>query len=150
MSLMLESVCTAISNLSITGVTIKDADEIAASWQSLPNVLYPNINEPGFVTGFSLEYVTVLRGASAPVNVHYTLNYRFLGTALGDSPIIGVAYGNVLDKFILIIAAIMGEASPYSGKVQMELGEVSIGAKADPVGNSYHGADFALNIVEQI
>lgn len=148
MSLYLSSICTAISNLSITGVTIKDVDELAASWQSLPNVLYPNINQPGFVTGFSVEYPTVNRGTDAMMDVSYTLNYRFLGTQVGSLSNIGTAYGDALTKMLLIVASILDNASPYSGQVLMTLGEVSIGLKEDPAGNMYHGADFALNITE--
>lgn len=148
-ALNLPDVCNSIAALSISGVTIKDRDEVVASWVGSPNILYPNVNPPGFVTGFRPEYVTNLRGLNAPSDIHYTLNYRFLGTQVGDLSTMSGAYSNVVDKMVLIIAAIMDAGTIYSGKVQIELGDISIGLKEDPVGNQYHGADFALVITEQ-
>jgi len=145
-SLLLESVTNAIAAISITGVTVKDADEVAASWKSLPNVLYPN--PEGFITDFSITYQANLRGATAPLDVAYTLNYRFLGVEIGDLSQMAKQYGDMIGKVADIIAAMISTDTPYSGIVEMEVRSVSIGARADPVGNIYHGADIALGVTE--
>jgi len=147
-SLNLANIANSISALSVSGVTVKDKDEIVGNWTPLPNVLYPNIDGGGWVTGFGLDYVTVMQGASAKMDISYTLNYRFLGVQCGDISIVPAAYSALVDKLILIINAIIAMDEPYSGAVEMKLGDVSIGERTDPAGNNFFGADFALNIVE--
>lgn len=145
-SSLLADITEAISELSIDGVTVKDTNQIAASWVSLPNVLYPNPEE--FITNFQLQYQSMPRGAEAKVDIRYTLNYRFLGTQIGDMGNLGKAYASMIGKVLLIIAAMMETTSPYDGRVDMELANVTVGARVDPAGNGFHGADIALNIVE--
>lgn len=147
-ALNLTNITNAIAALNIAGVTVKDSDEIMSNWISLPNVLYPNPNQDAFLTGFALQYDSVLQGADAPITVSYTLNYRFLGSQIGDMGTFTQAYADVLAKVILIVNAIIALPGPYSGTVDMELTDVTIGGKQDPAGNQYHGADFALKITE--
>jgi hypothetical protein len=147
-SLHLKDIADAISAISITGVTVKDVNQLSGSWVSLPNVLYPNIDGP-WVTDFSLDYKAFVRGVSAPVNPSYTLHYRFLGVAVGDLAILPAAYNDLIDKVILIINAIMGEDDPYSGGVNMELDDISdLHPLPDPAGNMFYGCDFALRVEE--
>jgi len=146
--LYLSEVCDAIAGITISGVTVKDRDQIAGSWLSLPNVLYPNPSQDGFITGFTMQFDSMLQGANAPMTLNYTLNYRFLGTAIGDLGIFTHAYSSIVDKLVLIVNAILATPAPYSGRIQMSLGAVTMGAKEDPAGNVYYGADFALLIEE--
>lgn len=145
--LYISSVCDAIAGISISGVTVKDRNEIVGNWNSMPNVLYPNPNG-SFITGFSMKFDSMLQGANAPITLNYTLNYRFLGTAIGDLSTFTTAYSAIMDKIILIVNAIIANPAPYSGRIQMSLGDVTMGAKEDPAGNMYHGADFSILIEE--
>lgn len=76
-SLHLADVANAISQISIAGVTVKDKDEIAGSWTSLPNVLYPKPD--GWITDFVIRFDAMPHGVAALSTVLYHLNYRFLG-----------------------------------------------------------------------
>lgn len=145
-SSLLTDITNAIEALSINGVTVKDIDQISAQWKSQPNVLYPN--PEGFMTNFTLEYQSFTRGASSQVDIKYTLNYRFLGSEIGDLSNMPTAYSQMVDKVILIINAMITATAPYDGKVDMELAGVSFGARTDPAGNGFHGADIALDITE--
>ena len=145
-ALFLSSIADSISAISITGVTVKDKDQIAGSWEATQNVLYPN--PEGWITGFGLEYDALMQGASAPMTINYTLNYRFLGVRVGDLSTFPVSYSLLVDKFVLVINAIIATPAPYSGRVTMQIGDVSIGPKVDPIGNNYFGADFAVSISE--
>lgn len=147
-SLLLSSICDSISAISISGVTVRDVDQIAPTWVSTPNVLYPNPNNEGFIKGFGMEFDSIMQGTSAPSTVRYSLNYRFLGTPIGDMANFSSAYADVVSKVALIVNAIISNPAPYSGRVQMSLGSVSVGAKTDPAGNRFHGADFELLITE--
>jgi len=116
-SSLLTTVTGDIANLSISGVKIVNYNGIVASWIAQPNVLYPN--PENFITNFRVEYQSFLHGASAQVNFNYTLNYRFLGTQLGNLSNFPVAYSAVVDKYLLILAAIVTNHSAASGKADL-------------------------------
>lgn len=145
-SLNLANIADAISALSVSGVTVKDKDQIAGSWVSTPNVLFPRPD--GWVSNFRIVFDSVLQGTNAPMTISYTLNYRFLGVQAGDIATFPVAYSSLVDKLILIVNAIVAMYAPYSGRVEMVIGNIDIGAKVDPAGNNFFGADFSINISE--
>jgi hypothetical protein len=146
-SSLLTTITGEIAALSITGVTIKDYDEVVVNWKAMPNVLYPNVEN--FLTGLKLDYESFPHGASAQVNISYTLNYRFLGTQVGNNTATySLAYKDVIDKVLLIINAIVTNHSYASGKASVELAGVKFGGFSDPSGAFYHGADIALSVVE--
>ena len=145
-SSLLTSVTGAIDDISVSGVTIKNYDGIVSNWLSTPNVLYPS--PESFLTGFSMEYQSFPHGATAQVNLKYTLNYRFLGTALGNMGNFPTAYADVVDKVVLIVNAIITNHSLVSGAADIELRNISFGPRDDPAGNNYHGADIAIDVTE--
>ena len=98
-SSLLTTITNDIAGLSITGVTMKDYDEIVSSWKATPNVFYPN--PENFITNFRIDYQSFQHGASAQVNFSYTLNYRFLGTQVGNLGNMATAYKDVVDKLLL-------------------------------------------------
>src|SRR3990172_8976142 len=95
-SLNLANVANAIAAISIPDVTVKDKDEIVGNWTPLPNVLYPNPYD--WITDFGIEYVTVMQGATAKMDISYTLNYRFLGVQVGDISTFPASYSALVDK----------------------------------------------------
>lgn len=143
---LLENITQAISEISVAGVTVKDVDEISASWVSTNNVLYPH--PESFMTNFSTVYQSFGRGSLAQVDFKYTLNYRFLSTQIGDMANFTKAYAQLINKVLLIIAEMVETHAPYDGRVNLEIGAVTFGPRIDPAGNSFHGADIALNITE--
>jgi hypothetical protein len=145
-SLYLASIADAISNISISGVTVKDKDQLSGNWTPLPNVLFPSPDN--WITGFAIQYDALMQGASAPMTIKYTLNYRFLGVQVGDIAAFPVSYSALVDKVVAIINALIAVPAPYSGKVEMIVGNIGIGARNDPAGNNFFGADIALNISE--
>lgn len=145
-ALNLANISNAIAAISISGVTVKDKDEVIGNWTPLPNVLYPKPD--GWITGFKIDYATVMQGASAKMDISYTLNYRFLGVQAGNLSIFPAAYSSLVDKLILIINAFIALDAPYAGSVELKIGGVEIGPRQDPAGNNFFGADIALNVME--
>lgn len=145
-SMYLSSIADAISNISISGVTVRDKDQIAGSWASMANVLYPFPDD--FITGFEVQYDSILEGTAAPMTLRYTLNYRFLGVQVGDIGTWGADYSATLDKVVLIVNAMIATHAPYDGRVRMKAGGISVGQRDDPSGNQFIGADIALEIEE--
>jgi hypothetical protein len=147
-SLLLPQIANAISHLSIAGVTIKDVDAISTNWTATANVLYPNPEPPGWVTGFQVKNLTFVRGASAHCDISYTLNYRFLGVQIGDLSQFTKSYSDLVEKVSSIVEAVITNDAPYSGAVDMTIGNISFGKRLDMAGNAYHGADIPLIITE--
>ena len=147
-STLFTSITDAISNISIAGITVLDYDEIASNFQMKPYVLYPNPAENGFVTNFGVSYNSFDQGANGLTDISYTLHYRFLATQIGDMLSFTKAYGYMLDGLVKIINALITTDAPYSGRVDMQLASVSVGARTDPSGIGFHGADIALKITE--
>jgi hypothetical protein len=147
-SLQLASIVDAIAAVSISGVTIKDVDQVAGSFLGQSSILYPNIDGP-FVTDFRLDYKAITRGSTAPVNALYTLNYRYLYVAVGDIALLPKAYSDVFTKLITILNALAAVHAPYSGGVDMEIAAVTdLHPLPDPVGNMFYGFDIALAVEE--
>jgi hypothetical protein len=147
-ALKLAQVADAISNISVSGVTVKDIDQMAGSWVATPNVFYPNVNAP-WVTDFRFDWQSVLRGSNAPVNVYYNLHYRFLSVQVGDLAIQPTAFNNLITKMIGIINALEGVSTLLSGSVTMEITAISnILRLEDLAGNLFSGCDFTLSIME--
>jgi hypothetical protein len=144
--LYLAYIADAIAAISISGVTVKDKDQIVGTWISSPGVLFPN--PENWITDFGVEFASLLQGVEAPINVSYTLNYRYLGSIVGDISSFPSAYSALVDKLVLIINAMLAVSSPYSGRINMVLGPVDIGPKEDLQGDTYFGADIALRIEE--
>ncbi len=145
-ALFLANITNAIAALTISGVTIKDIDEVVGSWIQTPNVLYPNMDD--FVTNFAITYPTFVQDGTGPVDVDYTLNYRFLSTQVGDLATVPVQFGNIMTKAIAIANALLVVRAPYDGRILMSIGSIAVGARNDPAGNQYFGADIPLNIQE--
>jgi hypothetical protein len=141
-TLYLANIADAISSISISGVTVKDKDQVSASWLAQPNVLFPNVEN--WIDNFTLAY-NILDGVET---VSYTLNYRFLSTQIGDLATFPVAFSDLVDKVSTILGALVDVLSPYSDNVTMKVTSVQIGGRTDPVGNEYHGADISLAIEE--
>lgn len=148
-TMLLPNIADSISQISIDGITVKDVNELSGSWKNTNHILYPNPEQPGWITNFKLNYQSILKGANAPVDISYTLNYRYLSVAIGDVAQFPKAYNDLVNEVASIVAAIMGVPSPYSGKVGMEIGNVILGGRKDLAGNDYHGADIQLLITEQ-
>jgi hypothetical protein len=147
-SLQLANIVDAIAAVSISGVTVKDVDQVAGSFLGQSSILYPNIDGP-FVTDFSLDYQVIGRGANAAVNVFYTLNYRYLYVQVGDIAILPKAYNDVFTKLIAVLNAFAGLSNPYSGAVIMEIAAVTdLHPLPDPVGNMFYGFNIALRVEE--
>lgn len=141
-TLYLASIADAISNTSISGVTVKDKDQVAASWESAPDVLYPN--PENWISNFTPVYDVTGNLETAA----YTMNYRLLTTLVGDFATFPAAISDLVDKISLVLGALVDVINPYSANVEMKISGVSTGPKEDPAGNMYHGADISLAIEE--
>lgn len=146
-SLALATVADSISKISISGVTVKDVNELSASWKSLPNVLYPRPD--GFVTGLRFKTDSYGINGAEKGTFTYNLTYRFLGTAVGNMGTFGQAYSDALTKIIAIVNAIVADDTITGATKDFRLGTIAnIGPMPDPSGNVFHGADITFVVEE--
>lgn len=142
----LVTVADSISNLSISGVTIKDIDQIPDSASMLCPLLIPQPN--GFVSDISPSFETFGSNGGAKMNLSYTLNYVFLHSEIGSGINTFAGYSDLMTKLAAIFVAIMSNDA-ISGAVDIRLQSVgNVGVISDPAGNEYWGVLFSFRVLE--
>jgi len=147
MTLSVVTIADSISKLSVTGVTIKDINEIPDSVNDgdCPMV----IPKPdGFLSDFELERMAMASGTANVWNVEYTLTYRFLHSEIGLGLGILDAYPGMVDKVCDFIDRML-ISDTITGAVDLTVEDIStFGPVADPSGKMFHGCDIAFRILE--
>jgi len=140
------TVADSIAGLTISGVTIRDIDQIPDTANMLCPLLIPDPS--GFVTDISVSFETYGSNGSAKVNTNYTLNYIFLFCEVGSGIGTYAAYSGLITKLSAILVAINSNDS-ISGAVDVKINNISnIGVVTDPAGIEYWGLSFSLRILE--
>lgn len=142
----LATVADSISKISITGVTVKDIDEIPQSAALLCPILIPQPN--GYVSGVNVEFQSFGSNTGAKIDMSYTLNYIYLhsnaGAGLGQLQV----YSGLISKLSTIIVAILSNDA-ITGLVDMQLESIgNIGVIEDPSGNQYWGVMLSFRVLE--
>ena len=138
------TVTNSIAALSISGVTVKDVDEITSSRMGQGAILAPRPD--GFVTDISF---TPDEMTKQKLTLKYTLNYVYYHCPIG-STLNFADYSNLIGKLALILAAMI-EDHTLTGAVDTEAPSVGdIGPVLDPAGNAFHGCTISLTISQFI
>jgi len=145
----LATVADSISNLSISGVNVKDIDQIPESALSVLPVFYPRPNE--FITDLKWSRESYGADSAAAMNLTYTLHYYYLHAVVGSGGGLLAVYSGLITNLVLILKAIFENSNP-TGAVDMQLLSISsIGVLTDPAGETkYHGVEVSLRITEFI
>lgn len=140
------TVADSISNLSISGVTIKDIDQIPDTARMLCPLLIPQ--PANFVTDLSVSFETFGSNGGAKINTSYTLNYVFLFCEVGSGIGAFAAFAGLISKLQSILVAINSNDA-ISGAVDMKINSIgNIGVITDPAGNEFWGLEFSLRVLE--
>ena len=147
MSLQIVAVADSISKLTVTGVTLKDLNEIptSVSARDCP-ILYPRPD--GFISGFDPERMSMGSGSGAQLNVTYSLNYRFLFAKIGTERGLFALYPTFIAKIVLIADRMLVSDS-ITGLVDLQMIDIGeVGPVSDPMGNMFHGCDISFEVLE--
>ncbi len=140
------TVADSISNLSISGVTIKDIDQIPDTARMLTPLLIPQPNN--FITDLQVSFETFGSNGGAKINTTYTLNYVFLFCEVGSGLGSFAAFSGLIGKLQDILVAINSNDA-ITGAVDMKIGSIgNIGVITDPAGNEFWGLEFSLRVLE--
>ena len=145
----LVTVADAIAALNISGVTVRDIDQIPESALPILPVLYPRPNE--FITNLKWSRESYGADSAAAMNLTYVLHYHYLHAVVGSGGGLLSVYSGLITNLVKILAAIFDDSNP-SGAVDMQLVSISsVGVLTDPVGETkYHGVEISLQVTEYI
>lgn len=141
----ISTVTDGIAGLIISGVTIKDIDQIPEAARLLTPLVIPQPNN--FVTDLSVTFETFGSNGSAKINTNYTLNYVFLFCEVGGLSAFA-AFSGLIEKLSAILVAIDSNDA-ISGAVDVKINSIgNLGVITDPAGVEFWGLEFSLRVLE--
>ncbi len=143
-----EDVITAISNLSITGVTVCDLNEIPDGADERRSYLIPSPGEPPFVSEFEIERVTFghsLAGQNATYRLNYKLLYKPVGTGRGLKDVIP----GLTTMAVNVVEAIQS-AVTLNGAVTWKARLDNMVIITDPSGTPWDGWNISIEVLDFI
>jgi hypothetical protein len=139
------TVADSIAGLTISGVTIKDIDQIPDSARMLAPLLIPTPDN--FVTDLGYTFESFGFNGTPKINTNYTLNYVFLFCEVGGMGAFS-AFSGLIAKLSAILVAIMSNDT-ITGAVDVKINSVgNIGVIQDPAGVEFWGLEFSLRVLE--
>jgi hypothetical protein len=134
-----------IAALTISGVNIKDIDEIPQSGSLITPVLVPQPND--FVTEFEPEFVSLGSNGGAKIDLNYNLNYVYLHCEAGSGVSQLEVYAGLITNLSAILVAFLSNDA-ITGLVDLKPRISNIGIIEDPSGNQFWGVLISLHILE--
>ena len=146
MTLAITTVSTAISKVTVKGVTIKDLGKIPPSGLRVTPILFPNPENP--LSNFTPTIESFGGGSSRLTDVEYDLNYMYLHCEMGAGRT-GLDY---LEECMLKIQAIYDAVlniDTFSGGVDIiPTGDIALMTISDPSGKNYLGCTLTFHVRE--
>lgn len=148
MALAVVTIANSIAALSVSGVTLKDLDEIPQA--VLPRdcpMIYPKPD--GFLSGLVIE-IDSFGSTSAKKTVRYNLSYMFLYCPVGTGRGLFDVYAGMVAKALAFLDALIANDA-LTGAIDIQpAGVLQFGPVPDPAGNLFHGCQVDLAVQEFI
>lgn len=147
MGLKVVTVWDAITSLTVSGLTIKDLNEVTESWEIRTPTLYPNITAPlELQTPARMSFGTVAGGAKK--DVRYSLSYLFAYAPVGSTRGVKDIMSGMFSMLALIYNAVVNNDA-LSGTVDITPRIAGAGTIIqDPSGNQFYGLQLAFDVLE--
>ena len=146
MSINAVTVADSISKLSVSGVGLKDLDEIPNGVLSRDCPLI--LPAPDFIQVASIERDTFGSGSGAKWTFDYTLNYRLFYKEAGTGRTLGSIYPALVAKAMLFVDAIIANDA-LTGALDANFGGLTgFGIVPDPTDKLFWGCDIQIAITE--
>lgn len=141
------TVWDSITAISVSGLVVKDLNEVTEVWEIRTPTLYPNITAPlDLQSPRRMSFGTVAGGAKK--DVQYTLNYIFAYAPVGSTRGVKDIMSSMFSMLALIFNAVT-ESDALSGTIDITpriSGSSTI--VQDPSGNSFYGLQLAFDVLE--
>ena len=144
MALGIATIANAIAALSVTGLTIKDVDEIPAEADPRLSTLIP-LHE--YMTDFEVELDSFGGGSTAKMTVWYTLGYRLLFKPLGAGREFEYQ-ANMIAMVAAFLDAVLAIETISGCEGIIPISITNMGNVVDPAENWYVGCDIHLRVQE--
>ncbi len=142
----ISTVADSIAALSVSGVTIKDIDQIPDTARMLCPLIIPQ--PANFVSDLSITFESFGSNGGAKINTNYTLNYVFLLCEVGSGMGAFAAFSGLISKLSALLVEINSNDS-ITGAVDVKINSISnIGVITDPAGVEFWGLEFSLRVLE--
>lgn len=150
MALQITAICNSIAGLTVSGVTIKDLDEIPEAQQASAAIIIPRPD--GFVSGFSIERDS--QGSNTVglprYTVGYNLTYRLLYSPLGVERGLFKLYPSAVAAAFRFVDAVTANDA-VTGALDIQVADIqNVGPVADPSGAMFHGCDIIVRVTELV
>jgi hypothetical protein len=146
MALAISTIANSISGLTVSGVIIKDIDEVPESGDDRSAILYPKPD--GFVTDLRVQPDSFGTASTRKYTVTYALHYMLVGSPIGSGRGIFDKYSDMVGKAFAVLDAAIA-AVGLVGAVEFSVQGVSnFGPVADNSGNPWHGCEIAFLVTE--
>ena len=138
-------VASAIAALTIPGIKIVDLDQMKAALtdRDCP-MLGPSSNNPSFLT----DWTSQRRSLQGNPDNRYTLNYTLYQASVGSDRGLFAQYPTLIENARKVVEAIQALPRVDGCKSITLAGMPAFGSVFDASGQQFHGALFALRIVE--
>jgi len=141
-----EAVATSIAGLSISGVTMRDINQIPMDAEMAGPTFYPRPQD--FITDVAFTRMSTGGHGSMKLDMGYTLHYMYLHAPVGGGVATLAVYQGLIQNIATILEVLLTN-DDISGAVDMTVESISnVGPVGDPSGNAYHGVEIALRILE--
>lgn len=140
------TVMSSIAALSVSGVTIKDVDDVPEDMTGLGPIIVPMGDE--LITDFRIVFQSFGDTTSALFDILYVLNYRFyLAPIAAGRGYLGVL-DELADKLALFFDALFAAGVLSGSEDTVPIGLSNYGSVLDPSENPFWGCDIAIQILE--
>lgn len=138
-------VAAAIANLGVVGITILDLDKMkqALTDRDCP-LLGPSANNPSFLTDWQARRISMQGNQEN----RYTLNYTLYQAQVGADRGLFAQYPVMIENARKIVEALQALPRVAGCKSITLAGMPSFGQVFDASGQQFHGATFALRVIE--
>lgn len=140
-TITLATVAHAISQLSISGVSVQDVHNVSLSLGEIDHVLVLRADD--YITNLT---ITAAELSKQNLDVAYDLHYIYYHCAIGGD--LFDVYSGLIDKIALIVVAFAQNDTLAGAVDNIVLSIDHVGPVSDNSGNAFHGAEFTVHILQ--
>jgi len=146
MALRVATISNSIAALSVSGLVLKDIDEIPAEVGDRTPILIPM---PDYMTDFEMVRDSFGSGDTAKMTVQYTLNYRlcYIRAGAGRANVLEY-FDNMVSMCAAIMDAVLAIGVFTGAEDIVPVGIVNMGIVNDPADQPYYGCDLSFRVLE--